>query len=302
MTVFRRGFTLIELLVVIAIIAILAAILFPVFAQAKLAAKKTASLSQTKQMASATHIYLSDHDDRYPLGFGQDPYFGFYGYNWVHDVPADLNSPMYADYVDMFGSSWANSTHPYTKSYAMLAAPSVKDRDLFSEGYSSNPRAAKIGLTYNGLLHGYSGSAIVSPSSVMLYTMANGNENYYAYAVANPYLICEDSSQGCSYTPTNSSCSFAANGSTSALYSPVDASMWVFGNGMNVAMADSSAKFRKLGMNIEGKTDFKTDFYSQYDKAGIPGAQWRDEFNCHSILFRPDFDFSTWGSPLEVLD
>src|SRR5215468_7141491 len=62
-----NAFTLIELLVVIAIIAILAAILFPVFAQAKLAAKKSSDLSNTKQLGIATMIYLSDYDDTYPM-------------------------------------------------------------------------------------------------------------------------------------------------------------------------------------------------------------------------------------------
>jgi prepilin-type N-terminal cleavage/methylation domain-containing protein len=62
----RKGaFTLIELLVVIAIIAILAAILFPVFAQAKAAAKKTATLSNLKQNSTANQIYLADADDTY---------------------------------------------------------------------------------------------------------------------------------------------------------------------------------------------------------------------------------------------
>lgn len=61
----RKAFTLIELLVVIAIIAILAAILFPVFAQAKLAAKKTQGLSQAKQIGTAMQIYLADYDDVY---------------------------------------------------------------------------------------------------------------------------------------------------------------------------------------------------------------------------------------------
>jgi prepilin-type N-terminal cleavage/methylation domain-containing protein/prepilin-type processing-associated H-X9-DG protein len=62
----KRAFTLIELLVVIAIIAILAAILFPVFAQAKEAAKKSASLSNVKQIGTAMHLYINDSDDVTP--------------------------------------------------------------------------------------------------------------------------------------------------------------------------------------------------------------------------------------------
>lgn len=61
--VVNRGFTLIELLVVIAIIAILAAILFPVFAQAKAAAKKASCLSNTKQLGLAWPMYANDYDD-----------------------------------------------------------------------------------------------------------------------------------------------------------------------------------------------------------------------------------------------
>lgn len=62
-TRFKTGFTLIELLVVIAIIAILAAILFPVFAQAKAAAKKTRALNNAKQLSAAYQMYMADYDD-----------------------------------------------------------------------------------------------------------------------------------------------------------------------------------------------------------------------------------------------
>lgn len=67
-----RAFTLIELLVVIAIIAILAAILFPVFAQAKEAAKKSACLSNSKQIGTSMMIYLNDYDDTTPSIYSEN--------------------------------------------------------------------------------------------------------------------------------------------------------------------------------------------------------------------------------------
>jgi len=60
-----KGFTLIELLVVIAIIAILAAILFPVFSQARESARKTSCLSNTKQIGLAVNMYVQDYDERF---------------------------------------------------------------------------------------------------------------------------------------------------------------------------------------------------------------------------------------------
>jgi len=62
----RRGFTLIELLVVIAIIAILAAILFPVFAKAREAARKSSCLNNEKQLLTAVMQYVQDYDEAYP--------------------------------------------------------------------------------------------------------------------------------------------------------------------------------------------------------------------------------------------
>ena len=63
----KGGFTLIELLVVIAIIAILAAILFPVFAQAREKARASSCLSNQKQIALAHSMYAQDYDETYPL-------------------------------------------------------------------------------------------------------------------------------------------------------------------------------------------------------------------------------------------
>lgn len=70
----RRGFTLIELLVVIAIIAILAAILFPVFARAREKARQASCLSNVKQCMLAVLMYASDHDDYLPTRTGEGPF------------------------------------------------------------------------------------------------------------------------------------------------------------------------------------------------------------------------------------
>jgi prepilin-type N-terminal cleavage/methylation domain-containing protein/prepilin-type processing-associated H-X9-DG protein len=87
-----RGFTLIELLVVIAIIAILAAILFPVFARAREKARQTACLSNTKQVALACHMYFMDYDEAL-LG----PYHpSNSAIRWIHMVlPYTANTQIY---------------------------------------------------------------------------------------------------------------------------------------------------------------------------------------------------------------
>jgi hypothetical protein len=99
----KKAFTLIELLVVIAIIAILAAILFPVFAQAKAAAKQTSDLSNIKQIGTAMAIYTNDYDDRYSYGIPHD---------WS-GAPAWGSASL----------SWTLNLQPYSKSLALFRSP-----------------------------------------------------------------------------------------------------------------------------------------------------------------------------------
>ena len=83
----RRAFTLIELLVVIAIIAILAAILFPVVAQARRAAKVTASISNLKQNGVAMMLYADEYDDRQVLVAATGRQGAFWTYSGVPYEP-----------------------------------------------------------------------------------------------------------------------------------------------------------------------------------------------------------------------
>lgn len=102
----RRAFTLIELLVVIAIIAILAAILFPVFAQAKEAAKKTVCVSNTKQIALGVYMYTSDFDDIYPQT------------SWESSAtPQPFNT-------GKFQIHWTNQIQPYVRNWNIFVCPS----------------------------------------------------------------------------------------------------------------------------------------------------------------------------------
>src|SRR5947207_2471996 len=103
----KRGFTLIELLVVIAIIAILAAILFPVFAQARAKARQTACLSNMKQLGTGLTMYAQDWDETLPItdyiGNGIMPLAGW------RDPRA--------------GDSWASGLYPYVKNLQIYICP-----------------------------------------------------------------------------------------------------------------------------------------------------------------------------------
>lgn len=110
----RFAFTLIELLVVIAIIAILAGILFPVFAQAKASAKKTQCLSNLKQIGTAIGLYMNDYDDIFP--YAVDPSDKYSPDIWdAHPEWKDRISSMPMIY---------EALHPYTKEDRVFLCPS----------------------------------------------------------------------------------------------------------------------------------------------------------------------------------
>jgi prepilin-type N-terminal cleavage/methylation domain-containing protein/prepilin-type processing-associated H-X9-DG protein len=106
----RRGFTLIELLVVIAIIAILAAILFPVFAKAREKARQASCLSNLKQLGLAVIMYAGDYDGIYPP---------------IHNI--NLTGKYYISNGAVAGlfQGWEDLVEPYTKNTQLMVCPSA---------------------------------------------------------------------------------------------------------------------------------------------------------------------------------
>jgi prepilin-type N-terminal cleavage/methylation domain-containing protein/prepilin-type processing-associated H-X9-DG protein len=157
----RRGFTLIELLVVIAIIAILAAILFPVFAQAREKARGASCLSNTKQIALGFAQYVQDYDEMMPRDYFGDwsPCCAARGGHWP----------------------WAKVLIPYVKNKGIYSCPSSKASwDSLAGAYGAGfdyEFPSVIAYGYNNLgLSGKSLAAIDAPAD----TFAILESRYYA--------------------------------------------------------------------------------------------------------------------------
>lgn len=121
----KRGFTLIELLVVIAIIAILAAILFPVFAKAREKARQASCSSNLKQLALGALMYINDYDEKFPHEYSKlNPAANWPLKQWHHDI------------------------QPYINNWQIFLCPSGGDSNLSSNTPPAAPRK-RVGYSAN---------------------------------------------------------------------------------------------------------------------------------------------------------
>lgn len=197
-----KAFTLIELLVVIAIIAILAAILFPVFAQAKESAKKTVCLSNQKQLGLALIMYAGDYDDN--LIYTNWICGTYLGSPWP--TPPDLLYPYSKNAgiwscPDFPAGYWAFN-QPYLAGYPYCQSTQISSTSLYHMGYGVN------GLLMLGYVQAapYSMTTLANPASTGMFGESNGIDGSFTGWCSNTiggvyhvYWLNSDPTQGWYY-------------------------------------------------------------------------------------------------------
>lgn len=182
----RRAFTLIELLVVIAIIAILAAILFPVFARAREAARATSCKSNLKQIITASLMYAQDYDEVIPSSYGG------YAAN-VSGTPRNV--------------LWMGLILPYTKNTGVYRCPSHSSP---AEYEPNNPQYTSYGHQHNNLGYGQPGAAmadIKSPAETIFFSDVGRHTGNWAAFMANPDSEAFENNPGWFYSRRYDQCS-----------------------------------------------------------------------------------------------
>jgi prepilin-type N-terminal cleavage/methylation domain-containing protein len=310
----RKAFTLIELLVVIAIIAILAAILFPVFAKAKESAKKAKNLSGFKQLSLAVTIYATDYDDTFPQAHTRRWQLGTQAYNVVHPIPHNwkaLDAYWGTDGgKNQASQQWSNSTQPYSKNWGIhddTGFTSTKNAADAADFANPNKPAqpATQNLAFNGLLHMLTSSDINLIANVPMLWGGYGKGALNGRSLANPTLNCGTQvNEICRFNgagiPAAGGCSAITGGfNCGAMFWTTGASTFVWGEGMNYAFCDTSAKWRAVGRitgppPAEPNRDYYNSPWANILAGGVPYSYWictintTSPFYYYPCMHRPD--------------
>jgi prepilin-type N-terminal cleavage/methylation domain-containing protein len=246
----RNAFTLIELLVVIAIIAILAAILFPVFTQAKESARVTTAISSHKQWGLALTMYSGDVDDTMPIANASNATSIWYASTIMtpHDALTSWNGLSSRDYQKV----WANSCMPYMKSWAL---GTIRGQFVYKDSGvpGLGARFRNVSFSMNGLLSMATSSEVAEPSKLCLFWPGNMKEELAGGAFTNPTLLCSSGRPDqCKFSVARTMGirdeSFYTWGWLRNM--PQNETAWVVGQGMPITRVDGSVKFQK--MNASG--------------------------------------------------
>jgi prepilin-type N-terminal cleavage/methylation domain-containing protein/prepilin-type processing-associated H-X9-DG protein len=225
----KAGFTLIELLVVIAIIAILAAILFPVFARARENARRSSCQSNLKQLGLGVMQYIQDYDEKYPYALMGDngvpvPQGGT-GNNWI----------------------WYQTLQPYVRSFQVIVCPS---------GNSANTSTPYSGHYGANTLMMPDGRPTASTPAPIAAAAIESVATTYLLMDAGPYMVGPGnaSGPGGSFWYTPGACGPNGTSTTSNVlsgFSLTDCQTGRHLDGMNVAFADGHVKWLKNTKVVE---------------------------------------------------
>lgn len=176
----KRAFTLIELLVVIAIIAILAAILFPVFAQAREKARQTACLSNVKQIGVGLMMYSQDYDETLPGNHDGRNVANGVPHNTQGDagttdglIPSVKNPLGFLTAEPAVLRNWNRDIQPYLKNTQIYICPSAQPRSTGPAGVNNgfrettDPRGANGSYKLNGLVSSVAIASIAAPAEII---------------------------------------------------------------------------------------------------------------------------------------
>lgn len=220
----KRAFTLIELLVVIAIIAVLAAILFPVFAQAKAAAKKAACLSNEKQLGMAATMYMTDNDGA----------LFHHHEDWVLDdgsLITNLPTSVSQCTGGGFGNSqaekpWAIFFYPYSKSRQISFCP--------TDGTTKSNKISTEIVGYNGGATESGSECSVAPTSENCLASLN-NQTMWSYLLNSVFTH-----KSCRYALENAITGFATESAIAGLNDP---NLIMFSERNSEGLADANSDF-----------------------------------------------------------
>lgn len=283
----KKAFTLIELLVVIAIIAILAAILFPVFAQAKAAAKNAMVVSNLKQIGVAMNLYVSDNDDRYSMmatmhGNGASYASGACNY--------EIGCP-----------SWDTILLPYCKNLLIFESPFDKTPKIWrSSGFPSTKRSFRVA---SNVIPGLAG---INPRDGIAREWIAKSQSQFPEHAATIIIVEHRDQSGitASFPPEMSDC-------TATFKSPSwDCAMYFAGSAHTIAHNDPKLMAQYTSGSAEARYTYGLDFdyrnkanfafidthVTNFPKGYIfPGYErsnfWKGEGVC---IFSDPFDEAPW--------